>query len=101
MTAIKGVRVTPRAIVDLDDIWFSIAIDSPTTADGFIDRLTERFVLLSEHPLVGRAREDLGSNLRSIAYRGYVIIYIANMSGVDVVRVVHGARKIDEALSDD
>lgn len=101
MTAIKGVRVTPRALADLDDIWLSIAKDSLANADSFIDKLTERFVLLSEHPLAGRSRADLGDGLRSIVHQSYVIIYTANATGVDIVRVIHGARKIDETVSND
>ncbi|MEQ1864108.1 MAG: type II toxin-antitoxin system RelE/ParE family toxin [Micropepsaceae bacterium] len=92
---IRGVKTTPLAESDLDEIWFSIATDSVERADKFLDRLTERFVLLSKSPRAGRARSELLPGLRSFSYRGYAVFYSLSDDGVLVERVLHGARDVD------
>lgn len=62
-------RLAPEAEADLDAIWFYVAKEtaSPETAARLIDTITERFVLLSTHPHIGRSREDLRSGRGSVA----------------------------------
>jgi toxin ParE1/3/4 len=91
---VRGVETTPEADRDLDEIWATIAADSPTQADKFIDRLTERFVTVARMPRGGRARPELAKGLRSFAFRGYVIFYSITADGVLIERVLHGARDV-------
>lgn len=94
MTA-RSVKLTPAAEADLDDIWFSIASQSSIErADGFLDALTARFRALSTAPRAGRARPELAEDLRSFAFRKYVIFYSLDVGGVVVERVLHGARDL-------
>jgi len=52
-------RLAPEAEVDLDEIWLYTAreSDSLEIADRLIDSIGERFLLLAQHPHVGRARD--------------------------------------------
>ena len=47
---VRGVKTTPLADQDLDEIWFTIAADSIPRADKFVDALTKRFVTLARSP---------------------------------------------------
>lgn len=95
-------RVTrrPLAADDILEIWDYIAEDSLDAADRWVDRLDEQFRLLATQPLLGRARPELEQELRSFPFGRYVIFYAPLADGIDVIRVLHGARDID-ALFDD
>ena len=63
-------HISSLAEADLDDIWYNIATQSGSVeaADRLIDPLTRRFLLLANHPYIGRARdEDFGVGTRSFA----------------------------------
>ena len=63
-------HISSLAEADLDDIWYYIATQSGSVeaADRLIDSLTRRFLLLANHPYIGRARdEDFGVGTRSFA----------------------------------
>lgn len=77
---------------DLFEISAYIQLDNPGAAARLIDRLTIVFTTLAEHPLIGRARGDLGEHIRSFAVGRYIVIYRPIPDGVEIVRVVHGAR---------
>ncbi|NBS65744.1 MAG: type II toxin-antitoxin system RelE/ParE family toxin [Betaproteobacteria bacterium] len=90
----------PLAAADILDIWDYIAEDSLDQADRWIDKLDEKFKLISAQPLLGRARDELSTDLRSFPFGRYVIFYTPVDDGIDVVRVLHSARDAD-ALFDD
>lgn len=85
-------RVSDTARSDLDEIWFYIAQDNPDAADRFVRVLVSRFPLLASMPEIGRAREELSPHLRSFPVGNYVIFYRPSDSGVEIARVLHGAR---------
>jgi toxin ParE1/3/4 len=88
-------RLTGQAQTDLDEIWLYIAEHNIPAADRFLDILDERFVLLAGQPLLGRARPELAPNLRSLSVGNYVIFYRPIDDGIEVARVLRGARDID------
>ena len=88
----------PLARVDLAEIWSYIADDSEAAADRFLDALEVKFALLATQPRMGRQRDELLAELRSFPAGRYVIFYLANADGIELVRVLHGARDI--GLSD-
>ncbi len=53
-------RVAPEAEADLDEIWHYLAIASGSVdvADRCIDSLTQRFLLLTSNPHIGRRRDE-------------------------------------------
>ena len=89
------VRRRPLAKADVLQIWDHIADDSLTAADHWVDRLDEEFRLLATQPMMGRARDELASGVRSFPFGRYVVFYVPLDDGIDVVRVLHGSRDID------
>jgi toxin ParE1/3/4 len=90
--------VSPRAELDLDDIWFYVAKESGSIeiANRLINSITDRFVLLASLPYMGRCRdEDFGHGCRSFAVGEYVIVYSVEADDVLILRVVHGRRDIE------
>jgi toxin ParE1/3/4 len=87
-------RVSDAAHADLVDIWLYIASDNPEAADHFINSLVSRFSSLASMPHMGRARPELADRLRSFPFGNYVIFYRLMEDGIEVVRVLHGARDL-------
>ncbi|MFZ1624037.1 MAG: type II toxin-antitoxin system RelE/ParE family toxin [Gammaproteobacteria bacterium] len=85
----------PLAETDILEIWNYIADDSVAAADRWVDRLDEQFRVLAMQPAMGRARDELARDVRSLPFGRYVIFYVPLDDGIDVVRVLHGARDID------
>jgi toxin ParE1/3/4 len=88
-------RISPRASADLIEIWSYIADDSVTNADAFIDKLYEAIQSLARQPGSGRRREELAPGIQSFPFGRYIIFYRAVTSTIEIVRVLHGARDIE------
>jgi toxin ParE1/3/4 len=84
--------VSEVAQMDLDDIWFYIAQENFEAADRLIGAIVSRFPKLANIPAMGRQRPELAANLRSISVGNYVIFYRLLESGIEIARVLHGAR---------
>ena len=94
-------RVAPEAEGELDEIWRFVAVSSNSfvVADRLIDSITQRFLLLSRYPEIGRTREhDLRPGLRSFSVGEYVIFYRVNGGDVLILHVLRGSRDIDPLL---
>lgn len=90
------VNKTARAEQDLDDIWLEIALDKPNAADQMLDAIDKSAHLLATQPLMGRARDELAEGLRSFPVRRYLVFYLPQGEGVELVRVLDTARDIEE-----
>jgi toxin ParE1/3/4 len=90
-----------RARADLVEIWDYIADDSETQADAFIDNIDRRLRLLAEKPNLGRVRDELAENMRSFLVGRYVIFYIVIQNGIQIVRILHGARDLGSIFETD
>ena len=88
----------PQAEVDLEDIWWYIAQDNLQNADRFLDRVYEKCLILAEFPQMGVNQDELKTHLRSFAVGTYLIFYFPIEDGIDVVRVLQGARDIESFL---
>jgi toxin ParE1/3/4 len=87
-------RVSDEARSDLGEIWFYIGQDNPDAADKFIHSIISRFPKLAANPYLGRQREELSPHLRSFPVGRYVIFYRPLDHGVEIVRVLNGARDL-------
>ncbi|AXS42758.1 type II toxin-antitoxin system RelE/ParE family toxin [Breoghania sp. L-A4] len=92
--------VNDQADTDMLDIWCSIAPDDLTAADRLADLFHEKFALLARHPELGRQRTDIGTNARAFPVGSYLILYRTTAAGVEIVRVIHGARDLGDLLDD-
>jgi toxin ParE1/3/4 len=86
----------PLAELDLLDIWDYIADDSPDRADDFLDRIESKLLILAQNSGLGRKRADLLPDLRSFPIGNYVVFYRQIEGGIDVIRLLHGSRDIEE-----
>lgn len=96
-------RITRRPLAEADiiEIWDTIAEDSLAAADRWVDRLDEQLRLLAAQPMMGRARDELAPGVRSFPFGRYIVFYAPLDDGIDVIRVLHGARDIDAVFNPD
>ena len=83
------------AKADLIDIWQYIARDNPQAADHMLDRIWDAFRVIARFPRGGTARPELGCDVRCYSVGNYVIYFRPAMDGVEIARVLHGAREVD------
>ncbi len=83
-----------RSNLDIVEIALRIAADNPDAANRWLERVDEKFRLLTQMPEVGRNRFELASGLRSLAVGNYIVFYRPVSDGIQVIRVLHGARDI-------
>jgi toxin ParE1/3/4 len=85
----------PEAECDLEEIWWYIAQDSPNNANRFLDRIQESCLALANFPLLGTSRDELMADLRCQPVGSYLIFYFPLKDGIDIIRVLHGSRDIE------
>ena len=88
--------VTPAAREDLQQVHDYIAQFDNDNALHFVERIAERFSLLSDYPYLGVARPRFGADIRSLVVPNsdYIIFYRPIDDGVEVLRVVHGSQDL-------
>ena len=87
-------RFAPAAEEDLLAIWLRIAKDDPRTADRVWAHIRERAESLGNFPDLGPARPDIGEDARSLVVERWLVLYRQSVTGVEVVRIVDGARDL-------
>ncbi|MBW4567460.1 MAG: type II toxin-antitoxin system RelE/ParE family toxin [Tolypothrix carrinoi HA7290-LM1] len=90
----------PLAEADLLDIWDFIANKSFERADWFLQKIESKLKMLASTPGMGRKRDELVPNLRSFPVGNYLIFYRPVNQGIEVLRVLHGARDIPSIFED-
>lgn len=85
---------TVQADCDLDEIWLHIAMDNIAAADSLLDKIGQVCQLTAHQTMMGRARPELAPSLRSFPVGNYVVFYVPLSDGIEVVRVLHGARDV-------
>jgi toxin ParE1/3/4 len=94
------IKRTAQAEEDLIDIWLYIAHDDERAADRVLDDIEEKLLLLADQPGLGPARPDIAPDLRYFPVRRYLILYRQITDGIEIVRVVHGARDVPMLTAD-
>lgn len=88
-----GAEFHPEAIVDLEEIWDYIAMDSIDAADRVVADVLSAVDAVARFPEQGHKREDLTSlPLRFLVVRPYLIAYAVRPQTVWIVAVMHGRR---------
>ncbi len=85
---------TSWANLDLVEAALRIAEENPAAADRWLDIIDEKCRLLSQMPELGRRRDDLASGLRSFPVGNFVVFYRPIADGIQIIRILHGARDI-------
>jgi len=89
-------ELTEPARNDLKEIWSYIAERNPNSADRILRKLAEKFQLLAENPKVGKSQDKFILSLRCFPFKNYVVFYFPIENGVEIYRVLHGARNIED-----
>ena len=85
---------TARAEQDLIEIWSYIARDNPQAADRLLDILDGKSFALVRNPFIGMARNDIAEGVRHFPVGNYLVLYRVKEDGVEIVRYVHGRRRL-------
>ena len=94
-------RYLPVAVDDLVSIFDWIANDSPANAAAFVEKLDQRISSLKTHPLLGHVPRDeklKNSGYRILVIESYLVFYIIRSRTVEIHRVVHGSRNLDDII---
>lgn len=105
--------MTPRIVVrpaadrDLDEqAECFVAQGSPETAERWLAQTAQSFEFLAAQPGIGALRESRKSGLQNIrtwpvnGFEKHIIFFRPTPDGIEVLRVLHGARDIDRILGD-
>ena len=76
-------------------VFEDIAEDSENRADAFIDSIDRKLHELADSPHIGRSRSELLAGLSSFPFGRYIIFSLIIPGGIEIVRVLHGARDIE------
>jgi len=102
----RWVDVQRLAQADLDDAAEYIALDSREAAERFLLAAHATFADLLDSPRIGRCSEFRLSRLIDLrvwpvkGFRNYLIFYREITDGIQIIRVLHGARDIQEVLDE-
>jgi toxin ParE1/3/4 len=83
---------TEQSRLDFLEIWEFIAADNLAEANKLIDLFDTKLAILAVSPHLGRERSELAPNLRSLPIGNYLIFYRPLTDGIQLIRVLHGAR---------
>jgi toxin ParE1/3/4 len=86
---------SPASREDLREILDRIAIDKPGAALRHVEKLEDACRALARNPELGTARDDLMAGVRIWSVGNYAIFFRSAKDGIEVIRVVHGARDFD------
>ncbi|MDR2856776.1 MAG: type II toxin-antitoxin system RelE/ParE family toxin [Novosphingobium sp.] len=89
---------TARADEDLIEIWTHIAADNPDAADRVLDAIEARWLQLARYPRSGMARDDIAPGIRHLVLGQYLTLYHVAAEGVEIIRVLHGRRRIGRSM---
>jgi toxin ParE1/3/4 len=94
--------LTQPAIQDIEAIADYIADQTGLQqAERFLSKLDAKFARITQFPDLGRPRNEILPELRSLAMESYLILYTTTESRVDILRVVSGYRDLTSLFADD
>lgn len=84
--------ISETARRELKEIFAYIAEHNVSAARKVIEELSAKFDLLEANPKLGRSQDGLIVEMRLFPHKGYHIYYFPIPGGVEIYRVLHGAR---------
>ncbi len=101
---ISRVRLRPLAEFDLEEIAVYLGLSSAPTSGRFVDRVVATLQLVVDNPRIVAAWPTLRKDLLGMrrfpvsGFRSFLIFYIPDADGIDIVRILHGSRDISGAI---
>lgn len=97
----RRLTIKDSAVADLDAIyWHGVERWGRQQARDYLEALESLFTLLAEQPEIARERRELDPPVRLHPFRSHVVIFKANATEMDIVRVVHGRSNWAELLGE-
>lgn len=102
----KSIIITPRASQDLDEHFVYIAQNNPNAALRFFDATRQTIARLAQLSGIGRlypVRNSRLDGLRRFPVKGfdnYLIFYLPFLDHIEIVRILHASRDLEEVLTD-
>ena len=92
----KKALYAPEAEQDIYEAAGRIAEEAGSLepAHRFIDGIDDTAQFLVAYPKIGRLRPEISPRLRSFPAGPFVIFYRPTKGGVEIARVIHGARDV-------
>src|SRR5262249_47623607 len=87
-----------EAALNVDEIKAFIAVENAPAATKIGQRITDAAELLAEFPYLGRPGRVAGSRELVVVGTPYIIAYRVSGDFVQIVRVLHGARRWPPSL---
>lgn len=100
------VHRSPAVAVDLIEAADYLVQDSLETALRFLDAAESTFAFVAKNPEIGALCKFQAVQAQSVrfwpikGFEKYLMFYAASKDGIDVVRVIHGARDLASVLND-
>jgi len=91
-------RWTRLARTDINAAYDYVAVDSAGAAEQFLERIQQAAAILLRHPMAGRAGRIPGTRELVVAGTPWIVAYRVRRGFVDILSVVHGARKWPDDL---
>ena len=93
------VILSEAADTDLEDIFdYTLEEFGLDQAVSYVSEFDDTFETISENPEIGRKREEIREELRSLAKDKYVIFYRILGDHIRIVRILHGSRDLPKFL---
>lgn len=100
-----SVRVVrrPKFLDDLSEAYAWIASDSEKAAERLLDRVEATIERLQQYPMMGAPRDSLAPGVRSIRARPFrhLIFYRVAKDEIILIRILHGARRLEAQAYED
>lgn len=93
------VRFNPKARADLQSAVRYFAAESKKVARSWAASIRDNCARLGETPGLGVPKPELGPNVRMLVVGSYLVFYEVGLNGVEIIRIMHGARDWQEILS--
>lgn len=94
-----GIRFSPRARRDLDDIWgYSIRIWGAAQAEHYLRQVFAAARTIAENPMAGRNCDEIRPGYRKLPVGVHVIFYRLEQGKPVIMRILHGHMDVDARL---
>lgn len=96
--------ISPAAEADIEGIVHFLSVDDPALGERFVDEALHTFEFLADAPFLGHPYQHQNRKLKGLRswvmspFRNYIVFYWPRRTGIEVARVLHGARDIERLL---
>ena len=98
MRTMRLSRVAQRSLAETAG-YIGSASGNDAIGAAFVSRLRAQCEKLAALPgIIGRPRPELGADVRSFAFRSYVILFRYGETTLDILDVVHAHRDVDRQM---